>query len=202
MHRQSACALVAASFVVPAGAASLVPAPPPTVTGATATITNAVSAVTGVVPSASTAPTALTSSEQALVVSVNDVRRLRGDPLLVVSGGLARAARAHALSMARGGYFSHSSADGTAFWRRIARYYPVAGAARWQVGENLYWSTASPDARAITAAWLGSPEHRRILYGRWAQVGLAIVRAAHAPGVFGGRDVEIVVADFGARGAR
>jgi uncharacterized protein YkwD len=201
MDRQSACALVAASFVVPGAPASLLPAPPPTVTGAIATIAGGASAAKIVIPGASSAPATLTSSETALVVNLNEVRRLRCEAPLVVSGELARAAEAHALSMARRGYFSHSSPDGTPFWRRIARYYPIAGAARWQVGENLYWTTASPGASTITAAWLGSPEHRRIVFGRWAEAGLAIVRAAHAAGVFGGRDVVIVVADFGARNA-
>jgi uncharacterized protein YkwD len=175
-----------------AGPADLVPIPPVVTTG-TAAFTQAASGL------AASATARLSSSEQVLASGIDAVRRQRGEPALAVSSGLVRAAEAHAASMARLGYFSHSSPGGTPFWRRIARYYPVSGSRTWRVGENLFWSVSPASSEAATNAWLASPEHRRILLGRWAEVGVAVVRVPHAPGVFGDQDVTVVVADFGSR---
>ncbi|MFL5913638.1 MAG: CAP domain-containing protein [Gaiellaceae bacterium] len=172
--------------------ASLVPIPPPVTSGA-ALVTKAAAGVSG------SATSRLSSAEQALAAGIDTVRRQRGEAKLSVSSGLVRAAQEHAASMARLGYFSHSSPGGTPFWRRIARYYPVSGARTWKVGENLFWSVAPASSDAATSAWLASPEHKRILLGRWTEVGVAVARVARAPGVFGDQDVVIVVADFGSR---
>jgi len=136
---------------------------------------------------------------KGIIDALNQARAANGLPALADSRALAAAARAHAASMARRGYFAHDSADGTSFWRRIAAFYPVGGFARWQVGETLYWSRSGPSAAGVVVAWLGSPEHRAILLGDWAQVGVGIVSVPSAPGVFGGQATVIAVADFGLR---
>ena len=136
---------------------------------------------------------------KGIIDALNQARAANGLPALADSRALAAAARAHAASMARRGYFAHDSADGTPFWRRVAAFYPVGGFARWQVGETLYWSRPGPSAAGVVAAWLGSPEHRDILLGDWAQVGVGIVGVPSAPGVFGGQATVIAVADFGLR---
>jgi hypothetical protein len=38
-----------------------------------------------------------------------------------------------------------------------------------------------------------------LLSPQWREVGLAALKARRAPGVYGGRSVTVVVADFGAR---
>jgi uncharacterized protein YkwD len=139
------------------------------------------------------------ATPKSIVDALNDARTSDGLPPLENSEALDAAARAHAVSMARRGYFTHESADGTPFWRRIASFYPAGGFARWQVGETLYWSRPGPTASNVVAAWLGSPEHRDILLGHWAQVGVALVRVSAAPGFFGGQATVIAVADFGLR---
>jgi uncharacterized protein YkwD len=139
------------------------------------------------------------ATTQPLVERMNAAREARGRAQLAIDAGLARAAGVHARSMARLGYFAHDDPDGAPFWKRIQRYYPVGGYSRWQVGENIYWSPATPTAAKIVQTWLVSPEHARVLYGNWGQVGVAVVAAKKAPGVFGGRDATIVVADFGRR---
>ena len=73
---------------------------------------------------------------KGIIDALNQARAANGLPALADSRALAAAARAHAASMARRGYFAHDSADGTSFWRRIAAFYPVGGFARWQVGET------------------------------------------------------------------
>lgn len=196
---RSALVCVSAAALVGAASVHATPiVPPPPVDTITTVVTGAAGAVTGTaLPSA--ARSQLTLSEHALVLDIDAMRAERGKAAIAVSGALAAAALAHARSMAAGGYFSHSSPGGTSFWRRIARYYPYAGRTRWRVGENLYWSAGNVPANAASGAWLASPEHRRILLGTWTAVGVAIVHAAHAGGIFGGRDVVIVVADFGSR---
>jgi uncharacterized protein YkwD len=138
--------------------------------------------------------------ERPIVDRINVVRRSHGLRPLAVSFGLARAGNAHSVAMGRGGFFSHDSADGTPFWRRVQRYYPSAGYSTWAVGENLLWSSGDLTARRTVRMWMRSPGHRAVLLSRrWRQVGIGAVRATNAPGVYGGLDVTIVTADFGVR---
>jgi uncharacterized protein YkwD len=136
----------------------------------------------------------------ALVAQVNAVRVAHGLVPLHVSPFLGAAANAHSTQMARLGYFSHNSANGSPFSSRIATYYPAQGYRSWTVGENLLW--ASPDVGAGRALklWLASPPHRaNLLNPRWREIGLVAVHANRAPGVYGNAPTTIVTADFGAR---
>ncbi|PWU17682.1 MAG: hypothetical protein C5B48_15700, partial [Candidatus Rokuibacteriota bacterium] len=72
-----------------------------------------------------------------LVSQVNALRAQHGLKPLRYSRPLSEAATRHSVDMALRGYFSHSSSDGTAFWRRIQHFYPERGFHRWIVGENL-----------------------------------------------------------------
>lgn len=131
---------------------------------------------------------------------LNRVRRLRGLRALRSSAPLRNAARAHTLAMGRRGFFSHSSPNGAPFWRRIERFYPSAGYGSWAVGENLAWDDPAAGPSGIVRTWLASPEHRANLLSRtWHEIGLAAVTFPAAPGVYRGRRVTIVTADFGAR---
>jgi uncharacterized protein YkwD len=144
--------------------------------------------------------TRVTTLDAALVVQVNAFRAAHGLTPLRVSPFLAAAARAHSTQMARRGYFSHNSANGSPFSSRIATYYPARGYRSWTVGENLLW--ASPDVGAARALrlWLSSPPHRaNLLNPAWREIGLAAVHATRAPGVYGNSPTTIVTADFGAR---
>ena len=102
--------------------------------------------------------------------------------------------------MAQRGYFSHDSANGTSFDKRIARFYSLSGKHYWSVGENLLWSSPDVSASSALDMWLNSPEHKKILLtARWREVGLSAVHMISAPGTYGGREVTIVTADFGVR---
>ena len=138
--------------------------------------------------------------ETAVLSQMNVVRARRGLRPLRITISLSQAADQHCRSMARRGYFSHNSANGTPFWRRIQGYYPAAGFRYWSVGENLLWSSPSVDAASALRMWMQSPEHRANLLNRgWRDVGVAAVHAPSAPGVYGGRRVTIVTTDFGVR---
>jgi uncharacterized protein YkwD len=138
--------------------------------------------------------------EAGVLTQINALRRAHGLVTLGLSPKLSLAARQHCAEMAGRGYFSHASADGSHFDRRIARYYPMGNRTYWSVGENLLWSSPDVDARGALRMWLNSPEHRaNLLTARWREIGLSAVHTASAPGTFGGREVTIVTADFGVR---
>src|SRR5205823_14769668 len=102
---------------------------------------------------------AMRALETQVLADVNRTRAERGIAPLRFSPKLAAAAAQHSSEMARRGYFSHSSANGEAFWRRVQRYYGPGSYRYWAVGENLLWQ--SPDIDAAAALELGkhSPEH-------------------------------------------
>lgn len=138
--------------------------------------------------------------EAQVVGEINGLRSRRGLARLRFSVRLNAAADAHSRAMARRGFFAHESADGTSFWRRVARYYPQGRYRLWSVGENLLWSSPSVSAGEALRMWMASPPHRaNLLARRWREIGLSAVHVASAPGVFGGREVTIVTADFGVR---
>jgi uncharacterized protein YkwD len=132
--------------------------------------------------------------------AVNRFRVAHGLVKLRESPGLDRSARQHSLEMGRVGYFSHSSADGTVFWRRIRQYYPAAGYSSWMVGENMLWASPGVSSAGAMKMWIASPEHlKNLLTPQWRRLGVSAVRVLHAPGVFHGLRVTIITTDFGAR---
>jgi uncharacterized protein YkwD len=152
-------------------------------------------------PAAPQAPsTSLRSLESSVLVDINVFRRAHGLARLRLNPGLNGAARQHSRQMAADGYFAHESADGSAFWKRVQRFYPSSSARVWSVGENLVWSSPSLDAKQALQLWLASPEHRaNLMNPRWREIGVSAVHAAAAPGVFNGLAVTIVTTDFGVR---
>ena len=142
----------------------------------------------------------LATLESQLLGQINATRARRGLRTLRLSTRLNAAANQHSVSMAEKGYFSHSSANGGSFFKRIAYFYPYKGYGNWSAGENLLWS--SPDVSPVGALrmWMNSPEHRANLLDRgWREIGISAVHETNAPGVYGGDEVTIVTADFGFR---
>ena len=139
--------------------------------------------------------------ESELLEAVNDIRAGYGMRPLRRSRALAAAADHHSRSMARGGFFSHASADGSPFHMRVERFYRRPRVWRiYLVGENILQGEPDVGAADVVRGWLTSPGHRRNLLGDWREVGFGAVRAQRAPGIFGGRSVVIVTANFGTRG--
>lgn len=138
--------------------------------------------------------------ENQLLGELNAIRRAHGLVPLRRSLPLTSAADSHSRSMATFGFFGHSSRDGSAFWKRVARFYGRRGSGMWSVGENLLWSTTGIDATEALRLWMESPGHRKnILTPHWREVGLSAVTASAAPGVFGGHNVVVITSDFGVR---
>jgi uncharacterized protein YkwD len=127
------------------------------------------------------------------LAEINAARRAQGLRALRLHTGLARAAAAHGRRMAQSGQFGHANAEGSAS-ERIRRYY--RGSA---VGEAIAWHESELSPQQTVTGWLASPPHRAILLHRsFRHVGIAVFRVPSAPGVYGGLDATIVVADFGA----
>jgi len=102
------------------------------------------------------------------------------------------------------GFFSHESADGTAFSDRIRRHYSNRGWRTWSVGEALLAGSGTTlDPGAIVEAWLESPPHRAIILSpTWRDAGIGALYAPDAPNEFGGSATVVVTADFGMREGR
>ena len=131
---------------------------------------------------------------------INAARTAHGLPRLRLSRPLRAAATFHSYEMARHGFFSHDSLDGTSASARLARFYPSAGYTQWSVGETLLWYAPGVDAARAVRDWLSSPDHRAILLDPdFREVGISAVHATAASGSFQGNEVTIVTADFGLR---
>lgn len=143
---------------------------------------------------------ALSSLEAGVLAQMNGIRAQHGLVPLRVSASLTEAAAEHSEQMAVEGFFQHTSADGTAFWKRIGHWYGPGGYSHWSVGENLLWSSPQVGPAAALELWMRSPEHRaNILSPKWREVGVSSVHVASAPGIYRGREVTIITTDFGVR---
>jgi uncharacterized protein YkwD len=142
----------------------------------------------------------LQTMNRQVLAAVNQFRAAHGLGRLRESSALDRSARQHSREMGRDGYFSHSSANGTSFWRRIQHYYRTGGASYWAVGENLLWAAPRVSAGRAMKMWIASPEHlRNLLSSQWRQIGISAVHVVGAPGVYHGMRVTIITTDFGVR---
>ena len=143
---------------------------------------------------------ALSSLDSGVLAQLNTIRTRHGLVPLRLNARLTSAAAAHSRQMAADGYFDHNSADGTAFWKRIGRWYGAGGYGYWSVGENLLWSSPQVDPSGALQLWMNSPEHRaNILNPRWREIGVSALHLPSAPGVYHGLEVTIITTDFGVR---
>jgi uncharacterized protein YkwD len=154
-------------------------------------------------PSASSSTRArasLAALESGVLQQMNAIRAQYGLQPLHANPGLATAAAQHSREMGVDGYFDHDSANGAAFWSRVAHWYPAGGFGRWAVGENIVWSSPDLGASATVDLWMHSPEHRaNILNPRWRDLGVGAVHLPSAGGTYRDLPVTIVTADFGVR---
>lgn len=143
---------------------------------------------------------ALSSLESGVLAGLNQIRVQHGLQPVRISARLTASAAQHSREMGADGYFEHNSHDGTAFWKRIGRWYSSSGYGYWSVGENLLWSSPQVDSAGAMQLWMNSPEHRaNILNPRWREIGISAVHVAAAPGTYKGLEVTIITTDFGVR---
>jgi len=143
---------------------------------------------------------ALSGLESGVLTELNRIRTEHGLKPVAISARLTAAASQHSGEMGKDGYFEHKSHDGTAFWKRIGRFYGSTGYGYWSVGENLLWSSPNVDARGALQLWMNSPEHRaNILTAHWREIGISAQHFTAAPGTYKGLAVTIITTDFGVR---
>ncbi len=106
------------------------------------------------------------SAGDDLAVSRNIIERTNasradaGLPPLSIDPQLTRAAQAYAREMAHDDRFDHTAPNGAGVDARAE----AAGYTGWEyLAENLATGAGRPDADAIVARWLDSPDHRRNL---------------------------------------
>jgi uncharacterized protein YkwD len=139
--------------------------------------------------------------QRGVVAEVNRARRSFGRSPLRLSPQLLRAGQEHARELALHGLFTHDWSNGAPFRSWIQLYYPRTRRSQWRAGENLAWATPELSAAHTIDMWLASPPHRvNLLDRRWNQIGIGVVEAFNAGGIYGGRDVVLVAAEFGVRG--
>jgi uncharacterized protein YkwD len=186
--RRVTAVLVAVATAAPGAAAARVAQPDPG------------RAARPIEPAAAAGITNPEAIEPAIAAAINSLRRRHGLRPLPIAARLARAGDAHARALAVAGLFTHDWPDGRPFIRWIPDYYPHVGFRWWRVGENLLWSAGELTPQLALNLWLTSPPHRRVLLSpSWRQIGIGVVHAEHATGAYGGLDVYVVAAEFGAR---
>jgi uncharacterized protein YkwD len=142
----------------------------------------------------------LSSLESGVLQQINTIRRRHGLQPVRLNTELTAAAVSHSREMGSIGYFEHESRDGTAFWKRIKRWYGSSGYGLWSVGENLLWSSPDVQPDGALDLWMHSPEHRaNILTAKWREIGVSAVHVLGAPGTYNGLTVTIITTDFGVR---
>ena len=130
------------------------------------------------------------SSEQQVLVLLNQIRAQHNLGPLTASAPLQSAARAHSANMLQRSYFDHNGPDGT--WdARIARYLKSP-----LTGETIAWGSGSyGTAAGIVSIWMHSPPHRAIILA----AGLHRVGLGLALGAFSGTPGAVMAtADFAA----
>ena len=140
--------------------------------------------------------------EAAVVRELNRVRADAGLKPLRSSPSLRTAARGHSAAMLELGFFSHDSADGTAFSERIRRHYTNRGWRMWSVGEALLASQAQTIDATMRSSRPGSSPRRTARSScrpTWRDAGIGALYAPDAPQEYGGAATIVVTADFGLR---
>jgi uncharacterized protein YkwD len=130
---------------------------------------------------------------------LNQERTARGLTPTRSNRRLRTASLSYSRRMVAESFFAHVAPDGQALKTRLrlARYItPDDG---YIVGENLAWASGTQSTpRAIVAAWMASPGHRRnVLHPRYTEIGLGFVLGTPADRSQGAT----VTANYGAQRA-
>jgi uncharacterized protein YkwD len=100
--------------------------------------------------------------ERDVLAHVNAFRARNRLVPLRLNARLSAAADAQSPAMARIGFFAHRSSDGSAYRRRVGRFYGKRGFGRWSVGESLLWQSPGVDGPRALVIWQSSRRHRRV----------------------------------------
>jgi uncharacterized protein YkwD len=146
----------------------------------------------------------LNKYEKQVLALVNKERATRHLSKLTVNTKLMKAARAHSTQMGRKQYFTHKSASGQSWSKRIIRFgYKKRGYRYWKVGENLFWGAGLYSSPVnVVDEWMASRAHRKVILTKvFRNAGVGAVKCS---GGYGGctEDVWFFTLDLGRRIAR
>ncbi|MDX6669387.1 MAG: hypothetical protein QOK04_2767 [Solirubrobacteraceae bacterium] len=139
----------------------------------------------------------------ATLCLINRERTSRGLHALRDDGQLRKVAQNYSREMVRERFFDHVGRDGSTLAGRVkGRTTYLGRAARWSLGENLYWGTggrATP--QESVDGWMHSPGHRHnILNPDFRDIGIGI--AIGAPEDVSGEAAATYTTEFGTRTSR
>jgi len=141
---------------------------------------------------------AMRAARASVLCLLNAQRRRHGLRRLRASAQLTRAATRHSRAMVLRRFFAHVAPAGPSLVSRVRRARYLAGAAGWNLGENIgygRWPNGTP--RSMVRSWMRSSGHRAvILRPGYRSVGVGIVRGV--PGRPRARGATYT-ADFGVR---
>ena len=115
------------------------------------------------------------SSEQQVLVLLNEIRADHNLTPFTTNTQLRNAARAHSADMLKNGYFEHDGPKES--WdARIARYLKSP-----LTGENIAWGSGSYGSpNGIVTQWMNSPTHRAIiLTPALKRIGLGLITGTY-----------------------
>jgi uncharacterized protein YkwD len=107
----------------------------------------------------------------AVICLVNHARSRHHVNQLVSSRRLKRAAERHSRRMVTGDCFAHQCPGEEDLLTRIRRTGYTRKAKAWSVGEDL---GVEKSAIQIVRAWMHSPPHRRVLLGKFEDLGIGV----------------------------
>ena len=110
-----------------------------------------------------------------LASELNLARRDAGKPGLRYSQGLAASAAARARALAAQGW-ADAPLGGTALRRQVRQFYGAGST--WRAGETVLWADGKICGSAVLYYWLDKLRDKTtVLSSRWAEAGIAAVRA-------------------------
>jgi uncharacterized protein YkwD len=185
---------IATRLLAPALLACLAVALPAATASAAAPCANA-----SIVPTASNGA----AVRSATLCLINKERTSRGLVALRADGQLRKVAQRYSGQMVTHSFFAHVGYDGSTLRSRIDTHTSyLSRAAKWSLGENLYWGSgelATP--QESVQGWMHSPGHRRnMLNAKFRDIGIGI--AIGAPQDVSGEPAATYATEFGTRTLR
>ena len=121
--------------------------------------------------------------ESQVLVELNAIRRQHGLAPVRLSRPLSAAADAHSRAMGTFGFFEHESRDGSAFWKRVQRFYGPDGYEQL-VGRRepalVVRRRSTPPPRS-SSGWRAPATGRTSSPPRWREIGLSAAQRRAPP---------------------
>jgi uncharacterized protein YkwD len=139
----------------------------------------------------------------ATLCLLNVERTNHGLKKLRADSQLRKVAQRYSGQMVTHGFFAHVGHDGSTLRSRVTNLTSyVSRAARWSLGENLYWGSGSlATPQESVQGWMNSPGHRaNVLNAKFRDIGIGITIGA--PQDVAGSPAATYATEYGTRSFR